>query len=76
MGIVKTPQQVLQGIRAFGLTQAEVAARTGVPQSTISKVERGTVEDVMSRSYLALLALYEQLADSGAVVTQADGAGE
>ena len=61
MGIVLTPQQLLQQIRSTGLTQAEVADKTGIPQPTISKIERGAVEDVMSRSYRALAALHEQV---------------
>jgi transcriptional regulator with XRE-family HTH domain len=66
MGIVATPQQVLQLIRAHGLTQAQIAERTGIPQPTISKIERGAVEDVMSRSYLALAGLLNSLEDEAA----------
>lgn len=64
MGIHKTPQQVLQGIRAHGLTQAEVAERTGITQATISKIERSDVKDVRSCNYIALLALHDELAKS------------
>ena len=48
-------------IRAFGLTQTEVAEKTGIPQPTISKIERGDVEDVMSKNYRALQALHAEL---------------
>lgn len=48
-------------IRAFGLTQTEVAERTGIPQPTISKIERGDVEDVMSKNYRALQTLHAEL---------------
>jgi transcriptional regulator with XRE-family HTH domain len=48
----------LQAIRARGLTQAEVAEKTGIPQPTISKIERGDVADVMSKNYRALQALH------------------
>ncbi len=48
-------------IRSRGLTQAQVAERTGIPQPTISKIERGDVLDVMSRNYRALQALHEDL---------------
>lgn len=48
-------------IRATGLTQAQVAERTGIPQPTISKIERGDVLDVMSRNYRALAALHAEL---------------
>jgi transcriptional regulator with XRE-family HTH domain len=49
-------------IRAHGLTQAQIAERTGIPQPTISKIERGDVSDVMSRNYRALQALTAELA--------------
>lgn len=51
----------LTAIRATGMTQAEVAAETGIPQPTISKIERGEVEDVMSRNYRALQALHRKV---------------
>lgn len=53
--------------RAGGLTQAQVAERTGIAQPTISKIERGDVHDVRSRSYRALQALHAEIeAASGA----------
>lgn len=54
-------KDLVLAIRAFGLTQAEVTEKTGIPQPTISKIERGEVEDVMSKNYRALLALHEEL---------------
>ena len=48
-------------IRSHGLTQDQVAEKTGIPQPTISKIERGEVADVMSRNYRALQALHEEL---------------
>lgn len=51
----------LRGIRAAGLTQVEVADRTGITQSTISKIERGDVKDVMSKNYRALQALHAEV---------------
>lgn len=48
-------------IRAAGLTQAQIADATGIPQPTISKIERGAVSDVMSRNYRALQALHTQV---------------
>lgn len=51
----------LKEIRAHGLTQAQVAERTGIVQSTISKLERGDIKDVRSRNYRALQALHDQL---------------
>lgn len=44
----------LAAIRSHGLTQAQIAEKTGIPQPTISKIERGEVDDVMSRNYRAL----------------------
>lgn len=55
------PIDYLRAIRAFGLTQAQVAERTGIPQPTISKIERGEVADVLSRTYRALQTLLAEL---------------
>ena len=43
------------------LTQEQVATRTGIPQPTISKIERGDVSDVMSKTYRALQSLHDEL---------------
>lgn len=48
-------------IRKHGLTQTQIAEKTGIPQPTISKIERGEVEDVMSKNYRALQQLHESL---------------
>lgn len=61
----------LQAIRARGLTQAQVAEKTGIPQPTISKIERGDVTDVMSKSYRALQALHASLEAPAAPEKQA-----
>lgn len=50
-------KELLAEIRSAGMTQAEVSEKTGIPQPTISKIERGAVDDVMSRSYIALQKL-------------------
>lgn len=44
-----------------GLTQQNIAERTGIPQPTLSKVLRGDVADVMSRNYRKLQALHEEV---------------
>ena len=49
------------GIRKHGLTQAQIATETRIPQPTVSKIERGDVSDVMSRNYRALQALHQRL---------------
>jgi transcriptional regulator with XRE-family HTH domain len=55
-----TAQELLKDVREQGLTQAEIAERTGVPQGTISKIERGQ-KDVLSKTYLALKALHDEV---------------
>lgn len=42
----------------MGLTQAYISKETGVNQSTISKIVNGVVDDVTSKNYRALEALY------------------
>jgi len=61
----------LAAIRATGMTQAEVSVRTGIPQPTISKIERGEVDDVMSRNYRALQALHRKVARKPKTTTEA-----
>lgn len=57
----------LKAIRGMKLTQADISERTGIPQPTISKIERGDVEDVMSKTYRALQALYVELTTAKAI---------
>ena len=56
------PRELVQAIKAKGLTQKQIEEETGIPQPTVSKIERGDVADVMSRNYRALLALYDKVA--------------
>lgn len=52
----------LQTIRTkHKLTQEQVSERTGIPQPTVSKIERGDVSDVMSKTYRALQTLHDEL---------------
>lgn len=51
----------LKAIRDTGMTQMQVAERTGITQSSISKIERGDVSDVRSKSYRALVALHTEV---------------
>lgn len=60
----------LLAIRSHGLTQTQVSQKTGIPQPTISKIERGDVADVMSRSYRALQDLYAELVKSPPATTE------
>ena len=64
-------KDLLAAIRATGMTQAEVAAKTNIPQPTISKIERGDVEDVMSRNYRALQSLYRSVSRKAKPTTEA-----
>jgi transcriptional regulator with XRE-family HTH domain len=57
--------ELVREIRAFGLTQAQISEKTGIPQPTISKIERGDVEDVMSRNYRQLQSLLSDLRSHG-----------
>lgn len=43
-----------------GWTQKQIVERTGIPQPTVSKIARAEVQDVMSKTYLALLAVYKK----------------
>lgn len=47
-------------LKGLNLTQIQISDGTGIPQPTISKIERGDVSDVMSRSYRALQSFYER----------------
>lgn len=62
-------KDLLAAIRATGMTQAEVAAKTNIPQPTISKIERGDVDDVMSRNYRALQSLYRSVSRKSKTTT-------
>ncbi len=45
-------------LKGMKLTQVQISEGTGIPQPTISKIERGEVEDVMSKSYRAIQSFY------------------
>lgn len=47
-------------LRNWGLTQAQISDRTGIPQPTISKIARGDVEDVLSKTYRRLQSVHEE----------------
>jgi len=57
-----TPKKLITLIRYVGeLSQVQVAQATGIPQSTISKIECGKVADIKSKSFNALLTLYQEV---------------
>ena len=47
-------------LKEAGFTQTRIADETGIPQSTISKIENGAVDDVMSKNYRSLQSLYDR----------------
>lgn len=47
-------------LKGMNLTQVQISEGTGIPQPTISKIERGEVDDVMSKSYRAIQAFFHQ----------------
>ena len=53
-------------LMAAGLTQTQIAERTGIPQPTISKVYRGDVDDVLSRNYRRLQDLHTEVVKQAA----------
>jgi transcriptional regulator with XRE-family HTH domain len=61
-------KEFIAALVARGLTQSQIAERTGIPQPTLSKVLRGDVADVLSRNYRKLQALHDEVcgADVGA----------
>lgn len=53
--------ELINDLIALGWTQAKIAERVGLQQPAISKVLRGEVSDVMSRSYRRLAALHAEV---------------
>ncbi len=56
------------GLLSAGLTQLQIEERTGVPQPTVSKIARGEVADVFSKTYRALQALHADVVPAKGVV--------
>ncbi|WCM88823.1 helix-turn-helix domain-containing protein [Acidovorax sp. NCPPB 3576] len=56
------PRDLVLALKAKGFTQKQIQAETGIPQPTISKIERGDSRDVMSRNYRALVAMHAKVA--------------
>lgn len=54
-------KDIVLALKALNLTQVQISERTGIPQPTISKIERGAVSDVLSRKYRALRSLYDDV---------------
>ena len=50
----------LSRLRAAGLSQAEIARKTGISQPTISRIERGLHVDPKESAVLAIGALFNK----------------
>lgn len=53
-------REFVQDLIDWGLTQDQIAERTGIPQPTISKIRRGAVNDVLSRNWRSLQAVHRE----------------
>lgn len=75
-------REYIKALVAHGLTQVQIAEKTGIPQPTISKVARGEVDDVLSRNYRKLQTLHTEVIglhlapDTPAPIEQAQQGGE
>lgn len=54
-------KEYISKLRSMGLSQQDIADRCGMQQSAVSKIESGAVQDVLSRSYRAIQALYDEV---------------
>ena len=54
-------QDYVLALKGKGFTQTQISDATGIPQPTISKIERGEVMDVMSRNYRALQLAHKKM---------------
>lgn len=64
----------VQDLVRCGLTQEQIAERTGIPQPTISKIARGAVNDVLSRNYRSLQAVHREEMDKRPAPPDAEAA--
>lgn len=55
------PKEIVAGLIKAGLTQQQIADRAGLLQPYVSKVLRGEVDDVKSRTYRALLRVHAEV---------------
>lgn len=54
----KSARALITELRARGLSDREIAGRTGTSTSTICRLRTGTTTDTTSATYLKLLGLY------------------
>ena len=57
-------KQLVTELLESGLTQVEISERSGVAQSSLSKLANGMVDDIMSRNYRALETLHRRVMHS------------
>lgn len=55
--IIELGRAVAERRRSLGLTQGDLAVRSGVAQGTLSRLERGNMPEFGSRKLLAILAV-------------------
>lgn len=55
--IIELGKAVAERRRSLGLTQGDLAVRSGVAQGTLSRLERGNMPEFGSRKLLAILAV-------------------
>lgn len=67
-------QDYVIALKEMKLTQTQISEATGVPQPTISKIERGDVSDVMSKNYRALQDFYNKTVAAAELVALTDKA--
>lgn len=54
-------REIIQDLIDAKWTQQQIAERTGLTQASVSKVLRGDVKDVMSRTYRLLQELHAEV---------------
>lgn len=60
------PRELIQALIAKGLTQVQIGDRIDIGQAGVSKLARGAVCDINSRSYRRLQALHTEVVLNGA----------
>lgn len=68
------PRDIVLALKQSGLTQAQIADGAKITQPTVSKIERGEVSDILSRSYLRLMAMHRKHCGKRAPKRQAEAA--
>lgn len=63
-------KEFVEDLIRSGLTQQAISEKTGIPQPTLSKVLRGSVNDVLSKSYRKLQALHTEVTAASVTPTK------